>query len=296
MSAPYKIALTTPEGVDLRVVNYRATDGVLLFGFLASPSGKAVRSKVGVIFVHGTRGSALVGAGFLAPYLARYGYTAFAINKRNSDINFEASIFEDVAKDLAGAVMYLAGLGVPNIVLIGHSLGAIEATYYVGSERPASVKALVLSGTPASSPRSAVEDLRDVNPTDPEAEYQKLVTEAQMLAVRGKGDTLLIIPRGGGHGQMSMSAFSYLSYRGPQSRCSAVDWIEKVTVPVFLLAHALPDRGVSPEESEEIRAKAVATSSLESYTVKDAGHFYTDHEEEAAKAVADWLNRVGLPP
>ncbi|MBI2183901.1 MAG: alpha/beta fold hydrolase [Thaumarchaeota archaeon] len=293
---PNKMVLPTPEGVDLRAINYRASDGLLLDGFLAYPSGKRPTSETGVVFVHGTRGNALVGAGFLGQNLARYGYTTLSINMRSSGISYEVSVFEDVSKDLAGVVKYLSSLGVRKIVLLGHSLGSTDVVYYATTENDPLVKALILSGAPADIKGRAVDDFKTVDPKAPRKEYNSFVAKAKLLVKQGKGETLLIAPTSGGHGQMPISAESFLSYRGPDSKCSGLAWIATVKVPLFFLIHGRPDRGVTPQDSEALIREAKAASRVDKHVIKDADHFYTGHEEEASKAVADWLSRVGLNP
>ncbi|MBI4258924.1 MAG: alpha/beta fold hydrolase [Thaumarchaeota archaeon] len=293
---PNKMIQPTPERVDLKAINYRASDGLLLDGFLNYPSGRTTASKVGVVFVHGTRGNALVGAGFLAQHLARYGYTTLSINMRSSGINYEISLFEEVVKDLAGAVKYITGLGVKKVVLLGHSLGAVDITYYMATETDPSVAALILSGAPANIPKRAVEEFKIINRSDPRKEYAHFVNKAKRLVKQGKGETILIAPTGGGHGQMPMSAESFLSYRGPDSKCKALAWISNVKLPLFFLFHERPDRGVTPEDSEELIRAAKNVSSIGKYLVRDADHFYTGHEEEASKAILDWLRHARLVP
>jgi len=292
---PHKRAQPTGDDLNITVMDYRAGDGLLLSGFCCFPRRKPT-PKRGILFVHGTRGNALVGAGFLGPFLAQSGYMSFCIDKRNSGINYETSLFDESIHDLQGGIDALATMGMREIILVGHSLGAIEVAFYMSQRQDPRVRAVVLSGTPADTSSSTVSSIRTEDGLSKQTVYARLVDDARALVKVGEANRPMVIGTTGDGNYMTISAESFLSYRGPETNCRAVKWVGSIKVPILLLAHEITHLGVSPSESAAIKELIQGSGRVDMSTVSGADHFYSGREREAAETVRKWLESIGLPP
>ena len=292
---PHKRAQPTGDDLNITVMDYRAGDGLLLSGFCCS-SKRHPNPKRGVLFVHGTRGNALVGAGFLGPFLAQSGYMSLCIDKRNSGINYETSLFDESVYDLQGGIDALASMGMHGIVLVGHSLGATEVAFYMSQRQDPRISAVVLSGTPADTSRSTVASIRTEDGLSREVAYARLVDDARALVKKGEANRPMVIGTKGDRDYMTISAESFLSYRGPETNCRAVKWVGSIKVPILILAHEIAHLGVSPDESAAIMKLSQGSARVDMSTISGADHFYSGREREAAETVRKWLESIGLPP
>lgn len=284
----------TPSDVTLEAINYTAEDGQEFDGFQITGERTHFKGReTGVVFLHGLRGFAL-GAGIapVAHPLAREGMRCLSINKRNSGKMYEVSDFDEIDRDIRGAVSWLRDRGCDEIVLWGRSLAATEVAYYQGKRNDSDVDAVVLAAPFADirerSTRSYFEAVSD----NPDSAYEEFVADARELVEGGRGNEIVTLPRpvGADVEYIPMTAESFLSYRSPESNCATIDWVPEIETPILLVPHA-SDRNVTPDEAREI-AETVSSASLVEVHPVEADHFFTGAEREVAGVTADFIKRA----
>lgn len=283
----------TPEDLTLRAMNYESEDGIPMDGFeITGDETSFEGAETCVIFLHGLRGFAL-GAGIspIAHPLAREGLRCVSINKRNSGKGYETSDFEEIDRDIAGAVEWAKDRGAKEIVIWGRSLGATEAAYYQGKRNDPDVDAVVLAAPFADIRERSTRGYFEAVSDDPDAAYEEFVQHARDLVEENRGNEIVALPRPVDDGieYIPMTAESFLSYRSPQSACATIDWTPDIEVPLLLLPHAT-DRNVTPDEAEEI-AETAENSPLVDVHPVEADHFFTGAEDEVAAVTARFIER-----
>jgi hypothetical protein len=284
----------TPPDVTLQAMNYTAEDDREFDGFQLTGERSGFEGhETGIVFLHGLRGFAL-GAGIapVAHPLAREGFRCLTINKRNSGKLYESSVFDEIDRDIAGAVAWLRDRGCDEVVLWGRSLAATEVAYYQGKRNDPNVDAVVLAAPFADIRERSTKTYFAAIADDPETAYEEFVADARELVESGRGDEIVALPRPVDDGieYIPMTAESFLSYRSPESDCATIDWVDDIEVPVLLVPHAT-DRNVTPDEAREIADAATRSPMVELHPV-EADHFFTDAEREVAGVTADFVSRA----
>lgn len=284
----------TPSDIDLRAINYEASDGRQLDGFeMTSGTTTFNGEETCVIFLHGLRGFAL-GAGIspIAYPLARAGMRCVSINKRNSGKEYEKSDFAEIDRDIAGAVDWAKDQGASEIVIWGRSLGATEAAYFQGKRNDPDVDVVVLAAPFADIRERSTRSYFEAISNDPDAAYEDFVDNARELVDSGRENEIVPLPRPVDNDieYIPMTAESFLSYRSPESKCATIDWTPKIEIPILLVPHS-SDRNVTPAEAEEIAETATASSFVEVEPIA-ADHFFTGSEETVAEITASFIERA----
>ena len=275
-------------------MNYTAEDGREFDGFqLTGESASFAGRETGVVFLHGLRGFAL-GAGIapVAHPLAREGIKCLTINKRNSGKLYEVSEFDEIDRDIAGAVEWLREQGCDEVVLWGRSLGATEVAYYQGKRNDPDVDTVVLAAPFADIRERSTKTYFEAISDAPDTAYKEFVADAKELVEKGRGNEIVALPRPVDNTveYIPMTAASFLSYRSPESNCATIDWVDDIEVPILLLPHA-SDRNVTPDEAHEIADVAAQSSLVEVHPI-EADHFFTGAEREVAGITADFIART----
>ncbi|WP_135304776.1 alpha/beta hydrolase family protein [Haloarcula amylovorans] len=284
----------TPADITLESMTYTAEDGQAFDGFeITSDHVEMEHPDTGILFLHGLRGFALGGG--IAPVahpLARNGMRCLTVNKRNSGKGYETSNFDELDRDIAGAIDWLRDQGCSEIILWGRSLAATEVAYYQGKRNDPDVDAVVLAAPFADIRERSTKNYFEAVSDDSSAAYEAFVADAEELVASGHGNELVALPRPVDDGieYIPMTAESFLSYRSPESNCATIDWVGDISVPILLLPHAA-DRNVTPDEAREI-ADASRQSSLVEVHPIEADHFFTGAEHEVAGVTADFIRRA----
>jgi hypothetical protein len=284
----------TPPDITLQAMNYTAEDGREFDGFqLTGERTNFEERETGIVFLHGLRGFAL-GAGIapVAHPLAREGIRCLTINKRNSGKLYEDSEFDEIDRDIAGAVEWLRDRGCDEVVLWGRSLAATEVAYYQGKRNDPDVDAVVLAAPFADICERSTKMYFEAVSDDPDTAYKEFVTDAKELVETGRGNEMVALPRPVDNEieYIPMTAESFLSYRSPESNCATIDWVDDIEVPILLVPHA-SDRNVTPDEAQEIADVATQSSFVEVHPI-ETDHFFTDAEREVAGITADFISRM----
>lgn len=275
------------------LVYIQATDGVDLAGAVIRPAGAGVQS-LPIVWVHGFTGR------FYEPQavaigrrLAERGHVFITGNNRGSDFGAvlrrgniqEAGLggaawekLDESPRDIAAWIAYAVGLGFPQVVLVGHSLGGMKSTYYMATEQDARVKGLVNASGPV---------WRFIGPA-PETVARQ--AEAERLVAEGRGLELMLPFTGGAAGTVSAQAvvggahFRDVLFGG-NGRPPAVALLR---CPLFAFIGTDEQWLGTPGDLEWLKATATATPRCETRIFEGADHVYTGHEREVADAIADW--------
>ena len=266
--------LRYPESVRASLVNYVFTRDVWLNALLHKPiDASRISRRLGVITLHGSEGTAMSGINaWLAPYLASKGYAVLSPNKRDSGKAYYRSSFDWCKDDIASAIRFMKSAeGLEGVALVGHSLGATEATYYAGKTKDRSVRTLVLLGAPLW-PKNV------------------LSRDKLSLAERHQGDKKFLIDDGDG---MPVSADHYLSYWAPGSNNDIRKWIGKVNVPILNVGHAIRLNSLcNAQASRRIEKLAIHSAGTKTVIIKGAPHSFAGHLRETGSLVSAWLDSV----
>jgi len=191
---------------------------------------------------------------------------------------------EDGVLDFRAVFSWLENRGYRRFVLAGHSLGGLKAAYMQAYQPHPGVLALTM----CSSPRL---------PDDKVWVWQKhldILDRCNKLIAEGKGDELLTVEMPTNTPAMRglMSAATYANKYGPNAPTTTLNFADRITVPVFLVA----GDGEKPQLSfaVDLEPALVNAPSVTRVEVKGADHFYTGKHAVVADAIGSWLGRLRL--
>jgi alpha-beta hydrolase superfamily lysophospholipase len=263
-----------------------AADGTRLF----THRWPASDPRAAIVLVHG-----------LGEHLGRYDHVGTALSQRGFDVRgsdsrgFGASegpraytdSFETLLDEMAVDVEAAIALGVP-VVLLGHSVGGLQALLYATSGRaPADLLILSSPALRNTLPRLKVLAVRALAPLLPRMTLRNPVplselSRDQSVGERYAADPLVIQKSTFGLG---VAAFAALD-RVPHA-------LERLDTPTLVI-HGAADRIVDPEISEPLTRCAT----VERVVFDDFRHesFNEDGGTRAIATVADWIDRQLAAP
>jgi pimeloyl-ACP methyl ester carboxylesterase len=272
-SAPELTSIATPTGQPLDGLLYRASGG----------------GRQAIQLMHGNAMNFYVGPPrFLPPRLTAMGFSCLAYNRRGHDTlstrnsrspegNALATVAESIEDNvLAGA--FLAELGFPSPILIGHSNGGTLAVRHAADhpDTPALVLMSAHRGGPTMVERGSRAGLLAGDRLD------ELLPTARRLVAEGHGDQLMLFP--GWWHVMTAAVF-----------CDQVDNVPDIVAlapaircPVLYLRGDLEPADLYP--AEEFAKRCGGPVDVEIVAACD--HFYNGAEERVASIVADWLHDI----
>ncbi|QQG47525.1 MAG: alpha/beta fold hydrolase [Candidatus Woesebacteria bacterium] len=276
-------------------------DKLILQGLLYEPDQS---SKKAILHVHGMAGNFYENRFLdsMAKVFTQNGWTFWAINTRGHDIIADFPIagekeefkrlgnsrerFEDSLLDIEAWTDFIASHNYKNIVLQGHSLGAVKVAYYLAKTRDQRVSKLVLISPP---------DM--VGLAEAEKDHQDVLNLSKKMVKEGKGEELL--PRLLWNWYY-LCAATYIDFgeRGnPIDVFNTYDKdkssiIENVKIPTLALFGSKDDAAILPvrEALDVIKSKAKSCPQFDADVIEGAPHSYFEHEDEVAGRVISWLN------
>lgn len=277
-------------------------DGVRLHGmWLAPVAEQAGNSSVDtVIMMHGVGGSFYTTRIFnlAAPKLQSAGVGVLLANNRGHDLITRSggsaplvgAAYEKVAdskKDVAALLDQAVELGARNIMLWGHSLGAVKAILYAAEENDPRVRMVAAS----SPPRFAYSKFRASD------EWEKLepsFDRANQLVADGQPRQLMEVLR---PAPMTIAADTYLDKYGPHESFDYVKLIPNVEIPLLVTAGSkelapLSEGGIGvPFENFEanLRNLQERMETLGVCVIEGADHPYTGREDTLYDAILAWM-------
>lgn len=223
-------------------------------------------------------GQYLHAAGYPVALLENRGHALVTMRGRQvSGASYER--FEDCWLDLHAAATWLRNQGHEQVVLLGHSLGALKVTYtYVYHPLPGTV-GLAL----CSPPRLPPPELAG-NP-----EFEERLALAERLVAEGRAHELL--PRSPDSPSPILrgmfSAGTFVDKYTPTTRSALLRYADQLSVAVCLIAgHE------EPPVAEFIRRLGGIIPDARVVELPGADHFYTGQVDVAGAVLTEWLSRV----
>ncbi len=277
---------------DERLITATTEDGLELDGVLIQPGEQ--RQPV-LVWVHG------FGANFyLAPYLglaralAARGVASAVVNTRGHDLatllqpqggppywgGAAWEKLEDSPYDLDAWVAAMVAAGEAGVALVGHSLGAVKATYYLAERNDTRVLGLALL-SPAL--RSA---------WDTRA-YPAALAEADRLVSSGYPEALFDGPWG------PVSAQTYLSLDrvgfDQFGRATDAPGLARVRCPILGVIGSQDVQVCTAADLAVLHRHANAAARMETHVVDGADHFFTDRVSQESEQNRGRLRGETLP-
>lgn len=259
------------------------TDTLPLDGAYHLPVDREVRGAV--LLMHGNGMNFYTGPPrFLPPLLTGAGFACLAYNRRGHDTLAartrapEGNAFQTAAQALADnelAGEFLAALGHPDPIVVGHSNGGLLASRYV-ADHPATPALVLLSahlGGREWLPRASRLGLLAGD------RLEEFTRRAEELVAAGRPDELMLMP---GWWYVS-SAASFLD--GLTNVPSLLAAAPQISCPTLFVRGDLEDREMYPAEEFAARAEGPVDVRL----LAGCDHFYTGLEDEVAELVTGWL-------
>lgn len=287
--------------VDL--VQVQTADGLRLDGALQLPPDGAT-AMLGIdalVCLHGTGGNFYRSSLFAAmtPRLLRSGIAVLTVNTRGHDLintaaggnrRLQGAAYEAVDEcplDASAWINFLIGRGFQRIGLMGHSLGALKATYSLAhQERGSTLSVACLLAI--SPPRLAWSHFL-AGPRA--AEFQAELTAAEALVHDGRGEELMAVrfPL-----PYLVSAAGYVDKYGPAERYDLLKFAAAVPCPALYAFGSLEVRQNAAFQGlpESLEALAAGGADLKVTVITGADHFYASAYSELADRVEFWLRRT----
>lgn len=226
-------AVAAAPGGTLDFLKLKTLDAEAMDAALWGPTARPAAETPFVIVIHGS------GSNFgklpnraLGQGLAAKGYAALGINTRQHDDGVCRENFYHIRSDIEAAVYLGRKLGHREIVLLGHSLGNIQALFYAATSWAPDIKAVVLCGMFADLAWKSRHIL-----TQNEDEFRAL-TQAAMkaLAEHRPADILPVAMGWMGMARVPANAQHVLTYRVEETSASdGTFWIRRTPYPILMV-------------------------------------------------------------
>ena len=258
----------------------------------------ASKGSFAAILLHGVAGNFYTSSTFepLVPALQQVGLDVLLGNTRGHDSVFGAvqgfmrrrfgaayEIVDECRHDIAAWIDFLLARGHKQVVLIGHSLGAIKAVYFQAMEKHPQVAAIVA----ASPPRLSYSAF--MNAPESSTFFESMST-AQQLVTEGRGDELFTskfpFP-------LLITGNAYVDKYGPAERYNILKFADQVPCPaLFTYGSKELDQGGIAFAGLPDALRALAGSDGRQIAVIDAAdHMYSGVTEKLAAEITQWVVR-----
>ncbi|MCL5959272.1 MAG: alpha/beta fold hydrolase [Chloroflexi bacterium] len=270
--------------MNLELVESKTFDRLTLHGILYTPQSPPACVPPALLFIHG------VGYNFyetplrrVAEYLVERSRACLVTNTRGHDwvansyrkggyIGSSFELLEDCLLDIDAALATLQKRGFDDIVIVGHSLGAVKTVFYQSQRASQNVKGIVICSPPKISYAC----------TSSLPEFAQLVATASREAEQGNLEKLLFrktpFPA-------YFCARTVLNKYSPEDTANALKHVEKIRCPALLMCGT---RDPLVQFAGEIR-EATSDRRWQHRLIEGADHNYRGHQVEVAEEIAHWL-------
>jgi predicted alpha/beta-fold hydrolase len=181
--------------MNAQFIRFTTEDALILQGIIYQPSHE---TKKVYLHIHGMGGNFYENRfiDVMVDRIAGIGYAFASVNTRGHDtisdfpikrdkeeykrIGNAFEVFEECVLDIRAAINHLETLGYQEIVLCGHSLGAVKVVYYLATSSDARVSRLVLMSPPDMVALAEADDA-----------HEEFTDTAKQMMKDGKGEELL---------------------------------------------------------------------------------------------------------
>ena len=274
-------------------------DGVKLHGLFQESLVERKTALDAAIVLHGLGGNFYSSSLNLrlADSLRDTGLAVVVVNMRGHDgismnpvagraqtIGAAYEIVDDCRHDVAGWIEWLLNRDCSNIVLVGHSLGAIKSLYAHAHLQHEAVKAIVgLSATRLCHGRLMESERRD--------DFRKWFSLACEMTEQGRGDELMRVDF---PFPTHMAAAAYRDKYGPADRYDWVRYVEQIHVPTLLMYGERELRD-SPAFYGLLETAEEVSRRMHNFTIQvieSANHFYAGVHSRATAAMQEWMRSL----
>ena len=281
----------------------RATteDKLILTGLLYVP---ATSSKKLVLHIHGMGGNFFANRflDFISEELTSKGWAFLAPNTRGNDaitdipvagpdekyerIGSYRELFEDCIKDIKTWIDLAESRGYTEIVLQGHSLGAVKAAYYIAKTQDNRVSKLVFMSPPDMVGLLEADKAHDANLKD----AKQMMKDGRETDIMPGiiWDFYYLSPR----------TFLNFSQRGNDidvfntyDKKKSSDTLGNITIPVLSITGGKDDANIytAIESMNVIKQKTNKSPKFDIRVIDGAPHSYFKHEQELASSISAWI-------
>jgi pimeloyl-ACP methyl ester carboxylesterase len=279
-------------------------DGLRLDGALLEPHNRNAsfananaNQPTAAILLHGVAGNFYTSSTFepLVGRLQALGIAPLLVNTRGHDSVFGASLgnvrrrfgaayetVDDCRQDIAAWLRFLTSRGHPQILLIGHSLGAIKAVYAQANDKHPEVAAVVA----VSGPRLSYSAF--MNAPESSLFWESMHT-AEELAAAGRGEDLFTskypFP-------LLITAAAYIDKYGKAERYNLLKFAADLPCPALFTygSKELATGGIAFAGLVEALAALPNAERRTVATIDGADHLYTGVADALATRICDWLS------
>lgn len=263
-----------------------------LRGDLTLADGKTAKDGV-IMMLHGTlANNKMEIMQSLTDLLKERGYNtlsinlSFGIDKRPSEM-LDCAIehhhkHEDAVAELDTWMNWLKEQGAEKVVVLGHSRGGNQVTWYAAEKDSALLEKVVAIAPATADPEKSAREY--------EERYKKpladLMAEADKLVEEGKGETLMEVPGFVYCENAKASAASIISYYNDDERKNTPSLLAKIKKPMLIVM------GSADEVVADLPAKleGVTQDNLTIETVDGADHFFRDlYADELADKITQFV-------
>ncbi len=276
------------------LLQFRASDNILLEGFLSGPK----KNSTCIVYVHEWGGNFYHAPAIgLAEELSKRGLSIFTINTRGHDVvtdltkgfgrdkvrfrgGVEFERFEDTILDIKVALARLSRLGFKKFVLCGHSTGGQKVAYYQYKENDKRVVGLILI--------SAGDDYNIWKDRILGRKFDSTVAAAKKLVKSGHGYQLDFT-----NGDTPQRFLSVADLRNVEARLfnykGNMNEFGKIKIPILAMFG-----GDEKFAEYHLRVMAEKTNSrlFEPHIVKGAAHRYYERESKAAGIISNFVKKL----
>ena len=202
--------------------------------------------------------------------------------------NWPYAFFDDVVKDIGGAVAFAKERGYEQIALFGTSLGGPRIAFFMATKGDPAIRA---AGFIASikSPYLEFQIRRDASER---ARLDAFLAAARDLVAQGKGGQPVAFEHWFPNRHMAMTARSFISFFGREDESNAVSikFTPQIKVPALVI-HGTADEIALRPNAEAIYESLSAAPKRDLIWVEGAKHYLTPGwiAEIYAKRIAEWL-------
>jgi alpha-beta hydrolase superfamily lysophospholipase len=282
-------AATAWAGPTLDLVRFPAADDRLLLDALYWAPDKPSKSLV--LLIPGLTG-AVMGGGLhdyrpLANELNAKGY-AFLIPQLRSLNNWPYALFDDVVKDIGGAVAFAKLRGYEDIALFGTSLGGPRIAMFMAQKGDPAIRAVGF----IASIKSPYLEFQIRQSESERARLDAFLQKARELVAQGRGGEPVAFENWFPNRHMAMTAKSFISFFGREDESNAVSikFTGAISVPALVI-HGTADEIALKPNAEAIHASLTAAPRRDLVWIEGAKHYLTPGwiAEAYAKRIADWV-------
>ncbi len=288
-----------------RLLTYYTDDGFEVNSLLISPqfeSEKDLYNNPIIINVHGVLGNFLARGTpqILPPALKKEGISTLSVNTRLAFLGqiFGYGIFIDTIHEIKESVALLKKEGFKNIFILGYSMGANIAIYYLTQTKSHGIKGVILEGCSYSLPSSQQRRL-ERNKSIPA--YDDIYGRAKEILgndpYNDKNDQVFIVYRAWGDtfNPEHIEMFTYRTWwymRSPEAKYAKThDLISEVDIPVLFI-HGKDDDVVDLWEPKELKTilNKSGNKNVKLKYIPNAKHDCMENPKYTVNTISKWIS------